>query len=321
MRSLRWRRRAARTCGVVSVVAASASVVLVAALTAGPVGAIGVAAGSARVVVPRDGSAASGTPLTAGDLATPFSLALPPGAGCPGDSTNDGFRVQSFMVRAGIDPGELTFGAAGPLPKGRGDALRQPLYEPNTAAYANAATDVAAAPGGPGAIINIPTFSLALLEPGDLPPGGYVVGLACTKGPAEVGQVASYWSATLELGDVAGGGRSWSAPIARDATGGAPGADVATSGSPEAAPPPADDASEPTRPSSQLPAEPDHAASTLASSASGAPPSWRVPAADLVADLSITGSATPSLAVWIAVAVVAARVARLLSRRPITTPI
>ncbi len=107
--------------------------------------------------------------------ATPFSLRLPKGAACPGDSANDGYRVQSFVVPASAEPGGLRYKSTGP----QGDG-RYSLYEVSTRGYVQVQTANADVPGGPGLILNVPSFSFGVLSPGMLADGTYHVGIACT---------------------------------------------------------------------------------------------------------------------------------------------
>ena len=174
-------------------------------------------AGPAQIVTAGNGTAASRHVLTTGSDDTAFSLALPEGAACTGDSAHDEYRVQSFMVRDGVDPATLTFGELGPEPTALGSAFRQALYLQNTDAYVNAPTNVAAKPGGPGVVINIPVFTLRGFSAAELPPAKYVVGVACTKGGPSDEQLDRYWATTLDLTATAapGGGakRTWTAPV------------------------------------------------------------------------------------------------------------
>ena len=118
-------------------------------------------AGDASVVAPVNNTSAP-TPLDSGTTATPFSLQLPAGAACRGDSANQGYRVQSYMVPANVDPATLQFGSVGPIPVATGVKLREPLYDLNTSPFANAQTAVATHPPGPGPIINIPGFNFSV---------------------------------------------------------------------------------------------------------------------------------------------------------------
>jgi len=59
-----------------------------------------------------------------GNSSTSFTLRLPSGAACGGDSAHDGYRVQSYIVPSGIDPSTLTFNSSGPVPAGRGATSR-----------------------------------------------------------------------------------------------------------------------------------------------------------------------------------------------------
>ena len=153
--------------------------------------------GAAQVVNPVDGTASSNTPLTGGGSATPFSVRLPAGAACTGDSANDGYRVQSYMVPSSVSPATLTFDFVGPVPQGVGGSLRQPLYTSDGNPYLNAQTANATQPGGPGPVINIPAFSLGVYEPGNVPAGTYNLGIACTRGNASPTQLDTYWNAQL----------------------------------------------------------------------------------------------------------------------------
>ena len=129
--------------------------------------------------------------LSEGGSATDFSLRLPRGASCPGDSANDGYRVQSYMVPTTVAPARVGYDGLGPAPNAYGDwtTFRQPLYDTATRPFASAQTAEATAPGRPGAIVNVPTFSFAVYGPGELPPGRYHVGIACTLN----NQPVRYW--------------------------------------------------------------------------------------------------------------------------------
>ena len=140
------------------------------------------------VVVAGEGSTRR---LAGGGSATEFSVRLPVGASCPGDSANDGYRVQSFMVPTTVTPPAIQFDGLGPAPNAYGDweTFRQPLYDTATKPFVSALTAVAVAPGRPGAIVNIPPLSFAVYGPGELPPGRYHLGIACTLANRPV----TYW--------------------------------------------------------------------------------------------------------------------------------
>ena len=42
-------------------------------------------------------------PLSSGGASTPFTLALPPHAACPGDTAHSGYHVYSYLVPAGTN--------------------------------------------------------------------------------------------------------------------------------------------------------------------------------------------------------------------------
>jgi len=135
--------------------------------------------------------------LSSGNSDTTFTLRLPAGASCGGDSANDGYRVQSYMVPASVDPATLTFNAAGPIPNTLGAGFRQPLYDTAGSPFVDAQTANATTPPGPGPIINIPDFNYgSAFVPGNIPPGAYNLGIACTLGPAGATQMKEFWNVT-----------------------------------------------------------------------------------------------------------------------------
>ena len=153
--------------------------------------------------------------LASGGRGTAFALALPHNAGCRGDSADDGYRVQSYMVPASVDPASLTFGSVGPLPRATGNVFRQPLYGVTSSPYVNEQTANVDVPGDIAAVISIPAFSLAVFSDDELPAGAYNVGVACTKGPAASTQIDRLWNAQLTVAAARSGtGLTWTAPSA-----------------------------------------------------------------------------------------------------------
>jgi hypothetical protein len=145
-----------------------------------------VRSGDVVVVSSTDGS----HELTHGGSATKFSLRLPPGAACPGDSANDQWRVQSFVVPATDDPSTFKYTSVAPAGDGR-----YALYDVQTHPLINSLTQENLAPGQPGVIPAIPPLSFAVFPPGTLPSGTYRVGIACTLFRA----TAKYWDTQLVL--------------------------------------------------------------------------------------------------------------------------
>lgn len=144
-------------------------------------------AGPAQVVTPPDQPGGGGAPLNSGGSATSFSLKLTPGAACTKDSANGGYRVQSYFVPSSVSPASLTFDASGPIG-------HQPLYDTTGSPYVDKQTANADPANGPGTIVNIATFSYKVYPPGQLAPGTYNLGIACTLGPASATQVDRYWN-------------------------------------------------------------------------------------------------------------------------------
>jgi hypothetical protein len=125
-----------------------------------------------------------------GGSQTEFSLQLPKGAACPGDSAEDGYRIQSFIVPASDDPGTLRYKSTKPDGDGR-----YALYDLRTRPYVQGFTAVADTPGGPGLIVDLPTFNFAVYPPGYFTAGRYRVGVACTL----INETKRYWDTELEL--------------------------------------------------------------------------------------------------------------------------
>jgi hypothetical protein len=162
--------------------------------------------------------------LNEGASATIFSLALPDGATCPGDSEHDQWRIQSFIIPVADDPGTLTYNDIGP----EGDALFA-LYEVDENPYVNILLDSNAAPGSPGRIPQATPLSFAVFPPGTLPAGSYRIGLACTY----FRHTAVYWDTEFTLvadPDDEPGQLTWSVP-------GAPSGDASSGGGRGWAPP------------------------------------------------------------------------------------
>jgi len=182
--------------------ALASSAVLLPLLTPSVASAAGVLQGAAEVR-----NAGGAAVLNTGNSDTTFTLRLPAGATCAGDSANDGYRVQSYMVRASVNPSTLQFNAAGPTPGGLGASFSQPLFTTASSAYVNANTANATTPPGPGPIVNIPDFNMAVFSPGDIPAGAYNLGIACTLGPASATQMKEFWNIPITVTtNVAGGG-------------------------------------------------------------------------------------------------------------------
>jgi hypothetical protein len=151
-----------------------------------------VAASGRAVIV--DG-AGSSTSLGSGGSATSFSLRLPGHPECPGDSEDGNYRVQGFIVPASADPGAMRWNDIAPVVPG-GYAL----YDVNTNPYSQALTAKAAHKGGPGPIINIPSFSFGVfVPPGRLVPGRYHIGIACSI----FNVITRYWATDIAVSRVA----------------------------------------------------------------------------------------------------------------------
>ena len=163
--------------------------------------AAGVPSGAATVK-----TAGGAADLTSGDSATTFTLRVPTGAACAGDSANSNppYLVQTYMVPASVDPSTLTFDADGPTPQGTGASFRQPMFDSLGSPVVNQFTAPASPAPGPGAIINIPNMSYGVFAPGDIPAGTYNIGVACTQGTPGPSQMKNFYNVQKTF--TAGGG-------------------------------------------------------------------------------------------------------------------
>ena len=275
-------------------------------------------AGPAVVVAPFDGTPGAGQSLDAGGSATEFSILLPTGAACTGDSANGGYRVQGYMVPVAVAPGTLTFDATGPTPNGIGANFRQPLYTALGSGFVDAQTSAATAAGGPGPVVNIPAMSLAVFSPGNIPAGDYNLGIACTLGTASATQLDKFWNVVVTVATDAGdapAGVTWtisegsatttttSASTTTTTTGGtttttAGGTTTTTDGS--------------------TTTTTGDGSTTTTVLGGGSPTGTSVGGS--ITSLPVTGSSTMSLVVWSVLLVLFGRIALLLGRPPRVRP-
>lgn len=252
--------------------------------------------GEAQVVDP-----ATRAPRRSGGSATPFALGLPTNAGCGGDSADDGYRVQSYMVPAAVDPGALRFGSAGPAPSATGSAFRQPLYATTSSPFVNEQTANVDEKGDIAIIVNLPVFDLAVFGPGQVPAQSYNVGIACTKGTGDAVVVERFWNAVFAIEASAqdtaagiswrvAGGPAETGAVSDDSAAAKVGdrasseeSGVATGGTSTV-----DGESAATTPARPL-ATPGDAGSKSTNAPTGAPPSFGVPVISLVGSLGPAG--------------------------------
>ena len=133
-----------------------------------------------------------------GGAATEFTVRLPAGASCPGDSANDQWRVQSFIIPAAEDPADIHYGAIGPEPVGDG---RYALFGVDTTPFVHHLTVRNPAAGQPGVIAPLPPLSFAVVAGEHIPTGTYRMGVACTY----FGATALYWETDVVLTEAADG--------------------------------------------------------------------------------------------------------------------
>lgn len=127
--------------------------------------------------------------LDGGGSGTSYSLRLPDGASCPGDTRNDQWAFQTFMVPVDADPSSLEFSESGPA-----GPFQFALYEETTQPLTDAILVPNAEPGLPGLIPPIPPLTFSVFPPGELE-GTYRIGVACTF----LRKPSIYWDATIVI--------------------------------------------------------------------------------------------------------------------------
>lgn len=149
----------------------------------------------------------TGNALDSGGGLTLFGVELEGEDECPGDSTHDDYRVDSYMVPLDVDPTRLDFSGTGPYPTRfrEFDDFQMPLVEANGNRFSADLTGDAVEAGGPGPIRDLPGFDFATYVPtpgiddwdGGVPAGVYRVGFACTF----AGRITNLWETTIEVTD------------------------------------------------------------------------------------------------------------------------
>ena len=138
--------------------------------------------------------AATLSPST-GNSSTAMTVLPTSGAVCPGDTATGGYKWQTYMVAASVDPATLTYTGTGPVSGGA--AFTQPLFTTGGSPIINKNTAVTT-----GLITGMSTSTLGVFGPGFVPAGAYNIGYACTLAGATV----SYWNAPITITtNVAGG--------------------------------------------------------------------------------------------------------------------
>ena len=172
-----------------------------------PSAAAAATAGTAQITVPG-----TSTLLRSGGSDTPYGVALPQGAGCPGDTAHKGYHVFSYLVPKGVSPTAVSFKTGVPS--------RWFGYIAEGAYYGaiNTAENT-------GQIVELPgEFTWSRLTPHDLFDNGQTTatwegGLACAN---VEGVVTNYWNTAIvfRAQGAASGGFTWSVLAPPPATGG-----------------------------------------------------------------------------------------------------
>ena len=154
----------------------------------------------------------AGSPVTPGLTIAPLSgissteITLgftPPDNACPGDTATGNFRWNTFMVPSSVDVATMTYNNQGVITP-EGQPVRRPLFSAlGGSSLVNKNTAVTT-----GQIVGTSTVNFAVWAPGDITPGAYKLGYACTKVPA-LGQPAEterFWQVEIAVTQSATGG-------------------------------------------------------------------------------------------------------------------
>lgn len=149
----------------------------------------------------------TGRALDRGGSQTLFGVELEGEDECPGDSTHDDYRVDSYMVPLDVDPTRLDFSGTGPYPTRFREhgTFQMPLVTAEGNRFAAELTGDAFEAGGPGPIRDLPGFDFTsyVATPGiadwdgGVPAGAYRIGFACTF----AGRTTNLWETTIEVTD------------------------------------------------------------------------------------------------------------------------
>jgi hypothetical protein len=151
----------------------------------------------------------NGKPLQHGDGSSRFFVRLPAGATCPGDSANDQWRVNTFLIPIDKDPLQIVFGSSGPEPPWTG---MYPLFNVtgNLPIVFNMLRNNGA-PGQPGIIDAIEEANFRLVAEDRNKGGRYRMGVACSY----FAQTTQYWDTEIDLSPAPDGKMSqlmWALP-------------------------------------------------------------------------------------------------------------
>ena len=131
-----------------------------------------------------------GVVLQSGGSATQFTVDLPKDSTCPGDSENDNWRVQTFIVPEAADPESLQYSVIGPT-----GTKQYAIYDIFTSPVVDQLTVPNGEPGKPGRPSAFPPMSFAVFPPGEIPAGTYRIGVACTW----FGATANFWDTEIVI--------------------------------------------------------------------------------------------------------------------------
>jgi len=135
-----------------------------------------------------------GDPIRSGDASTRFLVRLPEGSACPGDSANDQWRVNTFLIPAAQDPLDVQFGSSGPEPPWTSGMY--PLFD-NSTNLPIVFTMLRRNPiaGSPGVIESVPETGFGVVADNQFPGGDYRLGIACSY----FAQTTQFWDTELTM--------------------------------------------------------------------------------------------------------------------------
>ncbi len=151
---------------------------------------------------------ASGRALSSGNSEAKFTFRLPVGAECPGDSANDQWRWQTFVIPAETEIDDIVWGVLGP--EGDGQAALYDTFS-RYLSHQNLLPNQVA--GEPGKLPTLPFMTFSNFPQGYLADGTYRIGVACTLQRAP----SIFWDAEFVVESSNEGGSAgfvWASPTA-----------------------------------------------------------------------------------------------------------
>lgn len=137
--------------------------------------------------------------INSGSGDTSFFIVVPDGAACPGDSANDQWRAQTFLLPEADDVLSVWFGSTGPEPPW--EANHYPMFEnQNGLPMSQMMLRRNATVGEPGIVEQSGETNFRVHAENDIASGRYRIGIACSY----FRQTTQFWDLVVDIDAPAG---------------------------------------------------------------------------------------------------------------------